>query len=117
MAARFLALGYPVYGEQRSRAHAQKLIDQGLHWCDTPREVAAASEVVFSSVPDDGVLEAIASGPDGVLAGLAAGKTWVDLSTVSPRASRGLAARVRTQGGSCSTRPSREASRKSSRGR
>jgi 3-hydroxyisobutyrate dehydrogenase-like beta-hydroxyacid dehydrogenase len=98
MAARFLAAGYPVYGEERNRDHAQQLIDQGLEWCDTPREVTEAADVVFTSVPDDGVLEQIASGPDGILAGLAGGKTWVDVSTVSPQASRELAARVRTQG-------------------
>jgi len=112
MAARILAAGYPVYGEERSREHAQHLIDEGLQWCDTPREVAEAADVVFTSVPDDGVREDIASGPNGVLAGLAAGKTWVDVSTVSPQASRELAARVRTQGTFMLDAPSREASRK-----
>ena len=71
---------------------------QGLQWRDTPREVAEAAEIVFTSVPDDDVLETVASGPDGVLAGLAADKIWVDMSTVSPRASRELAERVRAQG-------------------
>ena len=88
MAARFLAAGYPVYGEARSRDNAQELIDDGLRWRDTPREVAAAADVVFTSVPDDGVLEDVAAGPDGVLAGLAPDKTWVDVSTVSLQASR-----------------------------
>jgi 3-hydroxyisobutyrate dehydrogenase-like beta-hydroxyacid dehydrogenase len=98
MAARFLAAGYAVYGEERSRAHAQGLIDDGLQWRDTPREVAEAADIVFTSLPDDGVLEAVASGSDGTLAGLAAGKIWVDMSTVSPRASRGLAERVHELG-------------------
>ena len=97
MAARFLGAGYPVYGEEESREHAQDLIDNGLRWCDTPREIAEAAEVVFTSVPDDRVLEEIASGPDGILAGLAAGNTWVDVSTVSPQGSRELAARVQAQ--------------------
>jgi 3-hydroxyisobutyrate dehydrogenase-like beta-hydroxyacid dehydrogenase len=98
MAARFLAAGYPVCGEERNREHAQHLVEQGLEWCDTPRQVADTADVVFTSVPDDGVLERIASGSDGILAGLAAGKTWVDTSTVSPRASREMAERVRAQG-------------------
>src|SRR5215203_2470612 len=97
MAARFLAAGYPVYGEERSREHAQRLIEQGLQWCDTPREVAEAADVLFTSVPDDRVLEEVASEPDGILAGLAAGKTWIDVSTVSPQASRELAERVRAK--------------------
>jgi 3-hydroxyisobutyrate dehydrogenase-like beta-hydroxyacid dehydrogenase len=98
MAARFLAAGYPVYGEQRSREGANHLIEQGLQWCDTPREVAARSEVVFTSVPDDGVLDDVASGADGILAGLGADKVWIDVSTVSPKASAELAKRVRAQG-------------------
>jgi 3-hydroxyisobutyrate dehydrogenase-like beta-hydroxyacid dehydrogenase len=98
MAARFLSAGYPVYGEERNRAHAQALVRDGLQWRDTPREIAEAADILFTSLPDDGVLEAVASGPDGILAGLAAGKIWVDVSTVSPRASRELAERVRTLG-------------------
>ena len=98
MAARFLAAGHPVYGEERSRAHAEGLVQDGLQWRDTPREVAEAAGIVFTSVPDDDVLEAVASGPDGILAGLAAEQIWIDMSTVSPRASRALAERVRAQG-------------------
>src|SRR2546425_7465904 len=98
MAARFLAAGYRVYGEERSREHAQPLIQEGLLWGDTPREVAEKAEVLFTSLPDDGALEAVASGPEGILAGLASGKIWADMSTVSPRVSRALAERVREQG-------------------
>jgi 3-hydroxyisobutyrate dehydrogenase-like beta-hydroxyacid dehydrogenase len=98
MASRFLGAGYTVYGEERDRAHAQGLIEQGLQWCDTPRAVAESAEIVFTSLPDDAVLEEVASAPDGILAGLSAGKIWVDVSTVSPRASRGVADRVRALG-------------------
>jgi 3-hydroxyisobutyrate dehydrogenase-like beta-hydroxyacid dehydrogenase len=98
MAGRFLAAGYPVYGEQRDRAGAQELVHDGLQWRDTPREIAQAADIVFTSLPDDDVLEAVASGPDGILAGLGPEKIWVDVSTVSPRASRALAARVRALG-------------------
>jgi 3-hydroxyisobutyrate dehydrogenase len=98
MAARFLTAGYPVYGEEEHRAHAQELIADGLQWRDTPREVADASDILFTSLPDDRVLETVASGPDGILAGLAGGKIWVDVSTVSPGASRDLAERVQAVG-------------------
>jgi 3-hydroxyisobutyrate dehydrogenase-like beta-hydroxyacid dehydrogenase len=98
MAARYLRAGYQVYGEARSREHAQQLLDAGLRWCQTPREVAEAAEIVFTSLPDDAALEDVASGSHGVLAGLEPGKTWVELSTVSPRASRALAERVRERG-------------------
>jgi 3-hydroxyisobutyrate dehydrogenase-like beta-hydroxyacid dehydrogenase len=97
MAARLLAAGYSVYGEARHREDAQELEGEGLQWRDTPRELAEAAEVVLSSLPDDDVLEQVASGPDGVLAGLSDGQVWIDLSTVSPRKSRDVAQRVREQ--------------------
>jgi len=98
MAARFLAAGYAVYGEERVRENADELVHDGLQWRETPREVAAAADIVFTSLPDDDVLELAASGPDGILAGLAAEKVWVDMSTVSPQASRELAERVHALG-------------------
>jgi 3-hydroxyisobutyrate dehydrogenase-like beta-hydroxyacid dehydrogenase len=98
MAARFLAAGYPVYGEEQSRANAHELMRDGLKWRDTPREVAESADVVFTSLPDDGVLETVAAGADGLLAGLTPGKIWLDMSTVSPRTSRELADRVDAAG-------------------
>jgi 3-hydroxyisobutyrate dehydrogenase-like beta-hydroxyacid dehydrogenase len=96
MAARFLAAGYTVYGESRDRRDAQDL--DGLRWRDTPRELAQAADVVFTSVPNDDVLQSVASGPDGILAGLTEAKIWIDMSTVSPQASRAIANRVQAQG-------------------
>jgi 3-hydroxyisobutyrate dehydrogenase-like beta-hydroxyacid dehydrogenase len=98
MAARFLAAGYTVYGEASDRERALQLERAGLRWRATPREVAESASVVFTSIPNDDVLELVASGPDGVLAGLAEAAVWIDMSTVSPRASRDLAERVLGQG-------------------
>lgn len=95
MAARLMAAGYTVYGESRTREHAQHLIDEGLRWRDTPREVAESSDVVFTSLPDD---EALRDASESLLAGLSAGKVWVDVSTVSPGVSRTVAAKVRERG-------------------
>ena len=98
MAARLLAAGHPVSGWQRSRDHAQDLIEQGLQWRETPRAVAEEAEVVVTSLPDDAVLDEVATGADGILAGLGEDRIWIDMSTVSPQKSRELAARVRAQG-------------------
>ena len=98
MAARFLAAGYEIFGEERTREHAQHLVEEGLRWRDTPRQVAQAADIVLTSIPDDTALEAVGAGPDGILEGLAPGKIWVDLSTVSPRASRDMAERARARG-------------------
>jgi 3-hydroxyisobutyrate dehydrogenase-like beta-hydroxyacid dehydrogenase len=98
MAGRLLASGHTVYGTDRTEAKAAALVQRGLVWCGTPREVAAAAEVTFSSVSDDAAVEAITTGPDGVLASLAPGKVYVDMSTISPRTSREVAERVRARG-------------------
>ena len=99
MAARYLATGYTVYGEARDRTRAQWLIDEGLRWVDTPRELALAADVVMTSLPDDDAVRSVAAGPDGLLAGLGAETLWADLSTINPSVSRELAAQVREAGG------------------
>ena len=87
-----------VFGTNRTRSKASALIDKGLIWRDTPREVAAAADVVFSMVADDAALAAITSEPDGILAGLQPGTLYIDMSTVSPSASRELSVRVCSAG-------------------
>jgi 3-hydroxyisobutyrate dehydrogenase-like beta-hydroxyacid dehydrogenase len=98
MAARFLDAGYDVYGTARGRDGAQWLLDKGLRWLDTPREIAEAADVVLTSLPDDHAVQSVAGGPDGLLRGMGTGKVWADMSTVSPRVSRELAERVRDTG-------------------
>lgn len=99
MAARYLAAGYPVYGTARNRERAQWLLDQGLHWVQTPRELVQNAGIVMTSLPDDDTVAAVASGPDGIIAGLGKDTLWADLSTISPSVSRKLAAEVRDAGG------------------
>jgi 3-hydroxyisobutyrate dehydrogenase-like beta-hydroxyacid dehydrogenase len=94
MAARYLAAGYRVCGEARSREGREHLLDEGLTWCDTPREVAESADIVITSIPDDDSLRDIAAGDDGIIAGLESGKVWVDMSTVTPSVSREVAKRV-----------------------
>jgi 3-hydroxyisobutyrate dehydrogenase-like beta-hydroxyacid dehydrogenase len=98
LAERLLAAGHELHGTNRTAPKAQPLIDRGVRWHPTPRDVAAAAGVVFSLVSDDDALEAIAAGPEGVLAGLAPGKVWIDMSTVSPDAGAARAERVRSTG-------------------
>lgn len=98
MARRLLAAGYPVVGYNRTPAKAQPLVAAGLRLAATPRQTAAAADVVFSMVSDSEALRAVAQGPDGILAGLRPGATWVEMSTVSPEVIRSLAADVVARG-------------------
>jgi len=98
MVNRLLDKGHTVTGYNRTRSKAQWLIDRGMKWADSPRAVASACEVTLSMVTNSAALEEIASGDKGVLAGLASGKIWVDMSTVSPELSKTIADAAREKG-------------------
>jgi 3-hydroxyisobutyrate dehydrogenase-like beta-hydroxyacid dehydrogenase len=98
MVKRLLDAGHTVTGYNRTKAKAQWLVDAGMKWTDSPRAVAAVSEITFSMVTNTEALQAIARGSDGILAGLSAGKVYIDMSTVSPAASRELAKEVTALG-------------------
>ncbi len=98
MVKRLLEAGHAVTGYNRTKAQGQWLLEAGMKWSDTPRAVAEAADVTFSMVTNTAALQAVTHGPDGILAGLGPGKIYVDMSTVSPAASRDLAVRVSAQG-------------------
>ena len=94
VARRLLSAGHEVTGYNRTRSKAEPLIADGMRFAESPREAAEQSDVIFSMVTNTQALTAVTHGPDGILAGLGPGKVYVDMSTVSPGASRGLAERV-----------------------
>src|SRR5215204_2419438 len=99
IARRLLDAGYDVVGWNRTRARAQPLLDAGMRWADTPRELAESVDVVFTMLTNTGALEEVAGGDAaGMLEGLSSGKVWADLSTIAPDASVALAERVATRG-------------------
>jgi 3-hydroxyisobutyrate dehydrogenase-like beta-hydroxyacid dehydrogenase len=98
MVARLLEKGHTVTGYNRTRSKAQWLIDRGMKWGDSPRAVAEAADFTFSMVTNASAIHSITEGPDGLLAGLSAGKVVIDMSTISPAVSCALAGRVRAKG-------------------
>lgn len=98
MVARLLSKGHEVTGYNRTRSKAEWLIEKGMRWASSPREVVAAADITFAMVTNSAALTAIAEGPDGLLTGITSGKIFVDISTVAPAVSRALAARVREKG-------------------
>jgi 3-hydroxyisobutyrate dehydrogenase-like beta-hydroxyacid dehydrogenase len=91
---RLLAAGHDVTVWNRTRDKAAPLLEEGARWAESPREVAERSEIVFTMVTNTAAVRAVCEGPTGILAGLAAGKAYIDMSTQSPTGSRGLAERV-----------------------
>jgi 3-hydroxyisobutyrate dehydrogenase-like beta-hydroxyacid dehydrogenase len=95
---RLIDAGHRVTGWNRSRDKADELIAAGMRWAASPRAVAESSEIVFSIVTDAAAVRAVALGPDGVLAGLARGNIFIDMSTIAPDASRAIAAEFAAAG-------------------
>ena len=95
---RLLDAGHTVTGYNRTKSKAQWLLDAGMRWGESPRAVAETADVVFTMVTNTEALHQVFHGPDGILAGLGKGKIYIDMSTVSPAASRHLAAQVAEKG-------------------
>ncbi|HEX5431057.1 MAG TPA: NAD(P)-dependent oxidoreductase [Bryobacteraceae bacterium] len=98
MASRLMERGHTVIGYNRTRSKAQWLIEKGMKWADSPRDVCAAANITLSMVTNSAALEEISEGREGILAGIGRGKLLIDMSTVSPDVSRKLAAKVREKG-------------------
>jgi 3-hydroxyisobutyrate dehydrogenase-like beta-hydroxyacid dehydrogenase len=95
---RLMAAGHTVTGFNRSKDKAAPLLKSGMRWADSPRTVAAASEVVFSIVTDAAAVRAVALGDDGVIAGLKPDSVYVDMSTIAPDSSRAVSAEFAKKG-------------------
>ncbi len=73
------------------RESADQLVANGAEWADTAAEVAAATDLVITMLPTPRHVDTVVNGPTGILAGIADGGTWVDMSTSVPE----VAQRVR----------------------
>ena len=98
MVNRLLSKGHTDDQPTAPAHRAEWLIKKGMQWADSPRAVASAADYTFAMVTNAAAIQAIAEGPDGLLAGLTAGRIFIDMSTVSPTVSRALAAKVRSAG-------------------
>jgi 3-hydroxyisobutyrate dehydrogenase-like beta-hydroxyacid dehydrogenase len=98
IARRLLDAGHEVHGYNRTREKARPLEELGLVLEESPRAVAESADVVLSMVTNVAALRAVAEGDEGILAGLAPGKIWIDMTTAAPSVSRELAAKARERG-------------------
>src|ERR1700742_5110711 len=84
-----------VYGKRTCPAPVK---EAGAVVCDTLKEIAAQSEVIIVMVPDTPDVADVLLGADGVIAGLSAGKTVVDMSSISPIETKEFAKKVAEKG-------------------
>jgi 3-hydroxyisobutyrate dehydrogenase len=98
MAANLVKAGFPVTVWNRTAARMQPLVALGAKAAATPREAAAAADVLITIVSDPPALEQVTEGEHGALAGLRRGSVLIDSSTVSPALARRLAAACAQRG-------------------
>lgn len=97
MAGHLIAGGHQAFVQTRSKVPAV-LIEAGATACATAAEVAATAEVIFLMVPDTPDVEKVLFGMGGVASGLTKGKTVVDMSSISPIATKDFATRIEALG-------------------
>ncbi len=81
LASSLLHAGFAVTVHDLNKDAAAGLLAAGAAWADSPREVAAVSDSVFTCLPSPKAVTAVVSGEHGLLAGFAPGSTWIDMST------------------------------------
>lgn len=98
MAARLLEAGHELTVYNRTREREEPLARKGAKRAASPREAAAGAEVVFTMVSDTPDVVAVVLGEEGAVHGMAPGSLLVDMSTISPAATRGIAEKLVEKG-------------------
>jgi len=94
MAGHLLAAGHKVHVYDRDAASVKELVSRGAVACLNSREVATVSDLIIVMVPDTPDVEQVLFGEDGVAAGVKRGATVVDMSSISPIATKDFAKRL-----------------------
>ncbi len=97
MALNILRAGLPLTVYNRTAARCEPLLAAGAQHAGSPADVARASTVTITMLSDSPDVEQVVLGPEGVAEGARPGAVVVDMSTISPRVTRAIAARLETQ--------------------
>jgi 2-hydroxy-3-oxopropionate reductase len=98
MALNLLRAGYPVRVWARREEMMQPLIEAGATPCGSPADAADGADVVITNVSDTADVEEVVLGDRGVIEGAEPGSVVVDMSTISPTATRAIAERLAEKG-------------------
>ena len=91
MARNLIKAGFPVTVHNRSRAKVEELVKDGASRASSPREIAAASDIVITMLPNSPDVELVALGPGGIKEAARAGQLFIDMSTINPIVSQKIA--------------------------
>jgi 2-hydroxy-3-oxopropionate reductase len=98
MSLNLLRAGYPMTVHSRSSPPVEEVVGEGATRASSPREVASASDIVITMLPDTPDVEQVLLGDDGVVHGLSDGALVIDMSTISPIATRRFASQLSDAG-------------------
>jgi len=98
MAGNLIKGGHTLTVNDKRKEATDELVAQGAVWADTPKAVAAASQVTITMLPGPPEVEAVATGPNGIFEGAARGHIYIDMSTNSPTTVRKIAAIAASRG-------------------
>jgi 2-hydroxy-3-oxopropionate reductase len=91
MARNLMKAGYSLVVHNRSRTNVEELAREGAQAADSPKQVAAAVDVVITMLPNSPDVELVALGPDGLKEGARRGQLFIDMSTINPIVSQTIA--------------------------
>ncbi len=98
LAGSLLRNGFDLTVRDIDTAIAQPFLDDGAKWADTPREMAEAVDMIVTCLPSPAASAAVMEAEDGIIAGLSAGKIWLEMSTTDEAEVKRLAPLVEAKG-------------------
>ena len=98
MCRNLMKAGYACTVYTRTKSRGEKLLSEGAVWGDSPKDTAAKSDVIITIVTDTPDVEKVILGEDGIIEGIQPGSVVIDMSTISPSATRNMAAALEDKG-------------------
>lgn len=98
LAGSLLRNGFDLTVRDLDKGVAQRFLDGGAHWADSPKEMAEACDLIITCLPSPAASAAVMEADDGVLAGLSEGKIWAEMSTTDEAEVKRLGEKVKTLG-------------------
>jgi len=98
IARNILKAGFPVVVHNRSQAAVDELVAEGAVAANSPKEVAAQVDVIFTNLPDSPDVEKVVLAKNGIIEGARAGLILIDNSTIKPATARMIAGKLKEKG-------------------
>ena len=98
MARNLINAGYQLVVHDVNRGAVQELVANGAGEAFSPKEASESADAIITMLPDDGIVEQVATGKDGAVEGMKRGAILVDMSTISPTTARSIAEKLEING-------------------